>query len=604
MSVKLASASSEYLTNTTWSLLSTEPFTMAAWIYPTDSTNLQHVLLLGQVGVDQTNASIILAGHAVGDPVRLRYWDSTAYTNASTSTGYTANAWNHVLATSPATGNGTIYLNGGGSGTVEVVSISGGSRFTIGRNENDTPGNYYSGRIAHVAVWNIVLGAAEIAALAAGAIPLQVAPKNLVAYYPLAMDAGYDGIVGEKDLTESGTPDKEEGPPLVTNFSLGFPYYAPPAGGTIYEESVSNSIGLTDLSRFIDTLTLTDSLTFSQAISVIQTLTTSTAITINDAVDLEQIYGTTTELTFEQIANYLLNIGSQNDLTLQSTVIQSVIRSLQTSLSFEGVVDYVFPLPRAFANGLTITDAVNLAFEKYGAATNITFGQTLGLQLLKTIVTNVLIGTTAVRDISYSASTVLTLDSILAKTLTEDVIQAFNLQDIVDAIKQNQDNNTLAFVNSVVYQIICNRLIISNLYLTQTALYDSLTECPESIGYRKGIRLTYGDGSVDLRSPEFGNVDKTESQLIVRYTVGGELKAGKITSRPIIRRLQFSFNFLTAQQKSDLQTFLTYSYGQEIGILDHENRQWYGVIITPAVAFNEEPDNYYTAQFEFEGELE
>jgi hypothetical protein len=96
------------------------------------------------------------------------------------------NTWYHAAGVVAASNLRTVYFNGG-AGTPDTVSVSptGVDRTIIGARFNTTLGLHWNGKIAECAIWNVALGAAEIAALAKGFSPLLIRPTSLVAYWPL-----------------------------------------------------------------------------------------------------------------------------------------------------------------------------------------------------------------------------------------------------------------------------------------------------------------------------------------------------------------------------------------------------------------------------------
>jgi hypothetical protein len=81
--------------------------------------------------------------------------------------------------------------------------------------------NYFAGKIAEVAVWNVALGDDEIASLAAGANPTTIEAEYLVGYWPLLSDANDD--IGSNNLTlqpHPGEPsfDSEDHPTIETSY--------------------------------------------------------------------------------------------------------------------------------------------------------------------------------------------------------------------------------------------------------------------------------------------------------------------------------------------------------------------------------------------------
>lgn len=126
----------------------------------------------------------------------------------------TAGTWNHLLITFDTTTDVyTVYVNG----VVSTPSLTntcgnptGTNKISVGRFYDDL--TYpYDGTLDEVAIWNVVLGAQDIANLALSRkkrMPLQIQPSALKAYY--ALDEGLDGAAIStgtgfyKDLSGNG----------------------------------------------------------------------------------------------------------------------------------------------------------------------------------------------------------------------------------------------------------------------------------------------------------------------------------------------------------------------------------------------------------------
>lgn len=112
--------------------------------------------------------------------------------------------------------------------------------------------------------------------------------------------------------------------------------------------------------------------------------------------------------------------------------------------------------------------------------------------------------------------------------------------------------------------------------------------------------------TLELRNPDFDNVEQFEFRRINRRTRGGTLDLYRDENWPKVQRLIYSFSWLCEEplkQRSDLFEFLERSIGQKIGVLDFESRQWRGVILTPSNAISEPRLNGFSVSLEFEGEL-
>ncbi len=88
--------------------------------------------------------------------------------------------------------NPIMYLNGVSKTVTEAVTPSGSvvsdaaNNLYIGSRVTDRE---FDGRIAEVAIWDVILTADEAAILSKGYSPLFVRPQNLVAYWPLIRES-------------------------------------------------------------------------------------------------------------------------------------------------------------------------------------------------------------------------------------------------------------------------------------------------------------------------------------------------------------------------------------------------------------------------------
>ncbi len=108
--------------------------------------------------------------------------------------------------------------------------------------------------------------------------------------------------------------------------------------------------------------------------------------------------------------------------------------------------------------------------------------------------------------------------------------------------------------------------------------------------------------TVVLRNPEFANKDSLGFNRVNRQTRGGTLIVYADQNWPKSQKLYIEVRCLKASQASDLVEFLTQSLGKEIGLLDHEHRQWRGIITNPDTAIANPEQGDYTASIEFEGQ--
>jgi hypothetical protein len=106
-----------------------------------------------------------------------------------------------------------------------------------------------------------------------------------------------------------------------------------------------------------------------------------------------------------------------------------------------------------------------------------------------------------------------------------------------------------------------------------------------------------------LRNPSFGNRDRLAFNRINRETRGGTLVVFADPIWPKSQTLQLTVDVLSDAQVENLLTFLAQSLGKEIGLLDHEGRQWRGIITTPDTSIAHAAMQDRTVTFDFEGEL-
>ena len=206
------------------------PLSMACW-FNSDSIALHQVLvavyyLYGAGGYQHHR--LMIRGNEAGDPVAASTQGSAVvtYTDATTTSGYSANTWHHALGVWAADNDRRAYIDGGSKGTdatnlvlsstpnrVNISGIPDGAGATI---------QYMSGYIAELAIWNASLTDAEATILAAGYSPLLVRPQSLVLYIPLVRDNDKD-IVGGRSFTALNAPTIAAHPRVLypTGYRLG-----------------------------------------------------------------------------------------------------------------------------------------------------------------------------------------------------------------------------------------------------------------------------------------------------------------------------------------------------------------------------------------------
>ena len=169
--------------------------------------------------VDKDAAShsfaIQLLNSGVGNIVKAFARDAGGYGYATTSTGTTDNAWQHICALFVSDTDRRVLLNAGGRGTgADDITPLNMDRVSIGVWSRNPALQYFSGDIAEVAIWDLSswAGATDsdkadnferiLASIVAG-YSAQCFPLGLKAYWPLIR--GLKDKIGGYNLTASGT---------------------------------------------------------------------------------------------------------------------------------------------------------------------------------------------------------------------------------------------------------------------------------------------------------------------------------------------------------------------------------------------------------------
>jgi hypothetical protein len=166
------------------------PIAMSARIYPTSTTGTRSaVYLRGTDPAGQVFGNIISIGFGFPNAQKAYYiqrgQNQGTFPSVNSTASVTQNDWNHIFGQSVSLSSHQVWLNGAKTtSTTTGLSINTGFAVAAIGNDGGT-GNYFSGRIADVAIWNTSLNDDEIASLAAGMTCDKVRPQSLVFYAPL-----------------------------------------------------------------------------------------------------------------------------------------------------------------------------------------------------------------------------------------------------------------------------------------------------------------------------------------------------------------------------------------------------------------------------------
>lgn len=199
MAIDYDSATPDYLS--IGSALASMPMTFACW-FNQDSAANQTLISMS----DSTAASHYFDLLALSTGViRFRANAGGAAVNANTSTTYTAGQWGHACGVATSATDRAVFLNGGGKGT-NATSRSPTTNTTAFAALITSGGasQPFNGLMCDVAIWNVALSDADVAALYASG-PLMVRPASLVTYLPMIRGRTI-ALVGGQTYTVSGNP--------------------------------------------------------------------------------------------------------------------------------------------------------------------------------------------------------------------------------------------------------------------------------------------------------------------------------------------------------------------------------------------------------------
>lgn len=216
------------------------PITVSLWV-KAETTNAGCPWWMGDPSVTNEFWSGYSSWTASGYEVRASTSSSAGEASARTTNYVSAGVWQHWSLKFIASTSRSSMLAGdtGNKGTNATSRApSGADTIAIGRANDSTPGVYFDGDVAEVAVWNIALTEAQEVALAGGVCPLLIAPGSLEHYIPLGGlfgDHDRDIITGET-FTVNGSPTFSDHPGglIYPATALSVPVTgggAPPPGG-------------------------------------------------------------------------------------------------------------------------------------------------------------------------------------------------------------------------------------------------------------------------------------------------------------------------------------------------------------------------------------
>lgn len=278
----------------------------------------------------------------------------------------------------------------------------------------------------------------------------------------------------------------------------------------------------------------------------------------------------------------------QNSLDFVQTVtLGPVSQGVENTIVFVQTMTANFEVSAAAENTLALVDLATQNFKVVSAENTLVLVSALTSSILdENLTSSLVLSQTVDQNIEQvSLLSSLTLDQFLTFLNVKTLI-VVNTLDLVDTLESNQESES----------------VTDELFLTDSLAVSLISSCLGT-----GIVLTYPFESpqftITLRKPNFGNLERLEFTRINRESRGGSLIVFRDSFWPRSERQSYQFSALGQNDIDHLFDFLAVSLGKEIGLLDHENRQWKGIILTPDADTAEQGRGSFVAQFDFEGEL-
>jgi hypothetical protein len=430
------------------------------------------------------------------------------------------------------------------------------------------------------------------------------------------------------------------GTPRITRVDIDV-VYSQTSGPAPIEEEVTSDLGATLGHTVEDDLETNNIL--ESASSVLDL--TSVAIQFGD----KQLTADDSEITFDHSLSYIGPItvevssvisftdrayktaygDAESELTLTDEAVDEsfVYAKLLPEGMYPGGVYSPFGIPTFPPDLLTLVQSVaysGSASRSVASALELTQSVTVTQAVINKSVSSLISFSEVLgRPIDASASSVLSLVGDAEIVQSEESVLSLSGEAIGVPVKGTESEMTLTHVLERV--LVGLKLVSSDLNINHSVLYYSARlaqECTYSpqIGFSGSgivappatsptlgnatLTLTYPEGAptmtVVLRNPNFGNVDKFNFMRIKTVTRGGSLLVYANPDWPKERVFSITVDALRQTQVDELRALITASLGKEVGLLNHENRYWKGLITTPDLDITQIGRNAYSVSFEFE----
>jgi hypothetical protein len=373
---------------------------------------------------------------------------------------------------------------------------------------------------------------------------------------------------------------------------------------SIFDEAAVDALSISEIASAASSIynvALTDTLTISEEYFAIQFEASDTlSITDEATVDVEFNVAATDALTLTDLYTdvWVWNTDAADDLEM--TVEQFIPETLTYETIDVGLRD------EANAGGF-----VSLAISDVLSLTELANGWIIPAAGATETATDTLTFTESPRfTVEDRASDYLGLvdeataiisrpaDDTLDFTDSATSVVDYNDMQAADTLNLSESVNVIL----VEFQVTCRPEFTYSPYIDPYQT-EYVPADPNDIGFRLYYPATGAiTDKLFLPNPNFGNKDRVTPRRVNNQTRGGDLI---IFNDPAwgdpIETLLFSFSVLTAAQVAELQTWYDTYLGQEIRLVDQEDRIWRGMLTVVTDPMVHDRRKSYTASFEFEG---
>jgi hypothetical protein len=112
--------------------------------------------------------------------------------------------------------------------------------------------------------------------------------------------------------------------------------------------------------------------------------------------------------------------------------------------------------------------------------------------------------------------------------------------------------------------------------------------------------LTYGPTVINMKSPDFGNVERQEVARISRLSRGGDVQIYRDDMWPKTHTFSYTFSNLDRILTNVLLVFMRISLGKPVLVRDHFGINRIGIILTPAAEVAQQGITNNTLKIEFQ----